>query len=179
MPVGHVEVVSTTPESNREGFVVRQVGEVSPVAATDSLANPTAFQRLAHGMQWNNAAWEREYANFRATVISNANRTVDSADSGQISNFNHRGLHAVLHYSSGEAAINLRVEGHDLNSGSYYAIASTATVSASGTTAYVLYPGISAGPASFNTVLPRVFRLRVVATGSLTANYGVSYSLIV
>ena len=184
MPAGHVEVVATTPESNRQGYVVRQVGEVSPVAAADALANPTAFQRLAHGLLWNETTWDRERGNLDGTAIAMGTRTAVTVESGDIVNYNHRGAHVALHYSTGTANLLLRIQGKDEFSDVYYNIASGVSISASSTAIFKVYPGISAGAAgitgmSVNDVLPRTWRVMVVGSGtSATANYGVGYSLI-
>ena len=185
MPAGHVEVVSTTPASNREGYVVRQVGEVSPVAAAEALANPTAFQRLAHGMLWNSATWDREMGNIDGTALANATRTVASVDSADIINYNHRGAHVVLNYSTGAALLVLRIQGKDELTDTYYSLVTSASLSATtGAAIFKIYPGIAAVAATntggaANDVLPRTWRVEVVATGSLTTNYGVGYSMIV
>lgn len=184
MPAGHVEVVSTTPASNREGYVVRQVGEVSPVAAAEALANPTAFQRLSHGMLWNQATWDREMGNVDGTAIAMGTRTAVTVESSDLINYNHRGVHVALHYSTGTANLVLRIQGKDEFSDVYYNVATGVSISASSTAIFKLYPGISVGAAtitgmSVNDVLPRTFRVMVVGSGtSATANYGVGYSLI-
>lgn len=186
MPAGHVEVVSTTPASNREGYVVRQVGEVTPVAAAETLANPTAFQRLSHGLLWNQTTWDREMGNIDGTAVSQATRTVSTFTGADIINYNHRGVHIVFNYSTGAALLNLNIEGKDELSDTYYRIANTVTLSATGSAAYRIYPGLSSGSAtalvsagSVNDVLPRTWRVVVQATVSVTANYGVGYSMIV
>lgn len=188
MPAGHIEVVSTTPESNRQGFVVRQVGEVSPVAAAEAVANPTAFQRLAHGMVWNSATWDREMGNIDGTAMANAIRTGATAEGSDIVNYNHRGAHFVLNYSTGGTSnlIMMKVQGKDSLTGTYYNIATTVTLSATGSAAYVVYPGVTAGASTLmvssgaaSSVLPRTWRVSVVQSGtSLTANFGVGYSMI-
>lgn len=184
MPAGYVEVVSTTPASNREGYVVRQVGEVSPVAAAEALANPTAFQRLSHGMLWNQATWDREMGNVDGTAITIATRTAVTVESADLINYNHRGVHVALHYSTGTANLVLRIQGKDELSDVYYNVATGVSISASSTAIFKLYPGISAGGAtisgmSVNDVLPRTFRVTVVGSGpSATATYGVGYSMI-
>lgn len=189
MPSGYVETVSTTPESNREGYVVRQVGEVSPVAAAESLANPTAFQRLSHGLLWNQSTWDREMGNIDGTAMTNATRTGATADGSDIINYNHRGAHIVLNYSTGGSSnlIMMKVQGKDSLTGIYYNIATTVTLSATGSAAYIVYPGVTAAASTLmvssgaaSAVLPRTWRVSVVQSGtSLTANFGVGYSMIV
>lgn len=184
MPAGYVETVATTPESNREGMVVRQVGEVSPAAGADAIDNPTAFQRLSHGLVWNGATWDRARGNIDGTAIAMGTRTAVTVESGDIVNYEHRGAHVALHYSSGTANLLLRIQGKDEFSDVYYNVGVGVSVSATSTAVYKIYPGISAGAAgitgaSFNDVLPRTWRVTVVGSGtSATANYGVGYSLI-
>ena len=187
---GYIDVVRTTPASNHAGQVVRQVGEVSAVAAAESVANPTAFQRLSHDMLWNQSTWDRAMGNVEGTAFANAIRTGATAESSDITNYNHRGAAFVLNYSTGGTSnlIMMRVQGKDeAVSDTYYNIFSTVTLSATGTAAYTVYPGISAGAqaalvsgGSANHVLPRTFRVQVIQSGtSLTANFGVGYSMIV
>jgi hypothetical protein len=184
MPAGYVETVSTTPESNREGMVVRQVGEVSAIAAAEGVANPTAFQRLSHGLLWNSATWDRAMGNVDATAIAQGVRTAVTVESADLINYNHRGVHVALNYSTGTANLVLRIQGKDAFGGAYYNIATGVSISASSTAIFKLYPGISAGAAgitgmSVNDVLPRTWRVTVVGSGtSATANYGVGYSMI-
>jgi hypothetical protein len=183
MPVGHVEVTSTTPESNREGYVVRQVGEVSPVAAAESLANPTAFQRISHGLLWNSATWDREMGNIDGTALADASRTAGTVEGADIINYNHRGAHVVIQRSTGNAHLLLTIQGKDELFDAYYNIFSGVTLSGTGTASYIVYPGVSAVAANISlgvssTVLPRTWRVKVVPSTSPTAAYGVGYSLI-
>lgn len=181
---GYIDVTRTTPASNVAGYAVRQVGEVSPVAAAEAVANPTAFQRLSHGMLWNQTTWDREMGNVDGTAISMGTRTAVTVESADLINYNHRGVHVALHYSTGTANLVLRIQGKDEFSDVYYNLVTGVSVSATSTAVYKVFPGISAGAAgitgqSVNDVLPRTWRVTVVGSGtSATANYGVGYSLI-
>ena len=186
---GVVKVTNTNPDSNAEGFAVRQVGIPSAAAAAEGLANPTTVQQLAHGLRWNSATWDREMGNIDGTAMTNATRTGATADGSDIVNYNHRGAHFVLNYSTGGTSnlIMMKVQGKDSLTGIYYNIATTVTLSATGSAAYIIYPGITSGAGvamvssgAASALLPRTWRVSVVQSGtSLTANFGVGYSMIV
>ena len=160
-----------------------------PVVPTDTATNAAAIQEMAFGMRWNGTAWDRERCNVEGTALANAIRTGATAESADIINYNHRGAHMVLNYSTGGTSnlIMMKVQGKDALTGIYYNIVSTVTLSATGSAAYMIYPGVTAAAAAAvvsgggaNAVLPRTWRVQVVQSGtSLTANFGVGYSMIV
>ena len=175
---GYVDVVRGNPLSAHAGFVVRQVGIPSASAAGDASENPTTIPLYAHQLAWNNTGWDRFRCNMDLTALASAARTA-TAETAAITNFNHRGLHAVLDPSTiGGAVLTMRIQAQDVLSGEYYTVATGPSVSANGASVLKLYPGISAGAASINDVLPRTFRITVIPTGSVTATYAVGYSLI-
>ena len=161
-----------------------------PVVPSDSKTNDPAMQVLAHGLHWNETTWDRNRGNVEGVALTNAIRTGATAQSSDIVNYNHRGAMFTLNYSTGGTSnlIMMRVQGKDeALSDTYYNIFSTVTLSATGSASYTVYPGVSAGAAaalvssgSANHVLPRTFRVQVIQSGtSLTANFGVGYSMIV
>ena len=161
-----------------------------PVVPSDSKTNDPGMQILAHGLRWNETTWDRERCNVEGVALANAIRTGATAESDDIINYNHRGAMVTLNYSTrgGTNLIMMRVQGKDeALSDTYYNIFSTVTLSATGSASYTVYPGISAGAqaavvssGSANHVLPRTWRVQVVQSGtSLTANFGVGYSMIV
>ena len=160
-----------------------------PVVPSDSKTNDAAMQEMAYGLRWNESAWERERGNTEGTAMSNAIRTGATANGSDIINYNHRGAHVVLNYSTGGTSnlIMMNVQGKDPLTGVYYNIVSTVTLSATGSAAYMIYPGVTAAAAAAvvssggaNGVIPRTWRVQVVQSGtSLTANFGVGYSMIV
>jgi hypothetical protein len=149
------------------------------VVPADGATNEAALQQLAFGLLWNETTWDRARGNIDGTALAQATRASGTAASSDIINYNHRGCHVVLHYSTGSANLLLRIQAKDEASDSYYNLFSTATLSSTATTVYKLFPGISVGPASINDVLPRTWRVIVVPSATLTANYGVGYSMIV
>ena len=160
-----------------------------PVVPSDSKTNDHAMQVMAHGLKWNGTTWDRERCNIEGTALANQIRTGATAESSDITNYNHRGAHFILNYSTGGTSnlIMMRIQGKDPLGGTYYNIVSTVTLSATGGAAYMIYPGVTAAAAAAvvsgggaNAVLPRTWRVQVVQSGtSLTANFGVGYSMIV
>ena len=176
---GYVDVIRTNPASTHAGFVVRQVGIPSASAAADASENPTTIPLYAHMLQWNNTGWDRYRANMNITGFASASRTA-TAETAAIVNYNHRGLHAVIDPTTiGGAVLTMRIQAQDAEGTSWYTVATGASLSANGASVLKLYPGISAGAASINDVLPRTFRITVIPTGSVTATYSVGLSLIV
>ena len=176
---GVVKVTTTNPASNAEGFAVRQVGIDSAQAAADGIANPTTIQIMAHGLSWNGTTWDRARGNLDVAALAYLTRTAASSSSDIIS-YNHRGVHIYLNFLSVENAdVMLSVQGKDVNTSAYYGIFTAASVSVAGSYIYKIYPGISAGPASINDLLPRTFRVTVAHAGtSPTCAYAVGVSLI-
>ena len=150
-----------------------------PVVPSDSGSNNAATQTLALGLQWNGTTWDRARGNVDVSALSYSTRTAASSSSDIIS-YNHRGVHIYLNFLSVENAdVMLSVQGKDVNTNAYYGIFTAASVSVAGSYIYKIYPGISAGPASVNDLLPRTFRVTVAHAGtSPTCAYAVGVSLI-
>lgn len=148
-----------------------------------AVATQGAARMVAENMVFNGTAWDRYRNNIDGTALAIATRTAGTVESADIINYNHRGVHVVLHYSSGQAILVLRIQGKDALSGTYYNQATSVSISGTGAAVFKLFPGISAGAGgitgqSVNDVLPRTWRVQVVPTGSPTAIYGVGFSLI-
>ena len=173
------------PISSAVGTVVRQVGIPSADAAAEAMANPTTVGMEAYGLVYNGATWDRDRTNIDGTALADATRTVGTADSGDIINYVGRGVQVLLNYSTGQAAMVLRILGKDALSSVYYPLLTTASISATGAAMFEVYPGVSAGGAttpatggSRSDAIPRTFRITVLPSGSVTAAYSVGYSLI-
>jgi hypothetical protein len=76
--------------------------------------------------------------------------------------------------TAGAYAVNL--QGFDAVSGTWYTIASSASIAATGFATLTLYPGIAAtANVAVSSVLPRTWRVQaVVTTGPITATVGAS-----
>ena len=185
MPDSHVKVGTTTPTSVDPAFSVRQVGTSSVDALSDGAANPVATGLGSFNLVWNATTWDRARGNIDGTALSFVERSTGTADSGDIINYEHRGVALTLDYSTGAAALVLRLQAKDPVSSKYQTLLSTASISANAVAIFSMYPGISAGPAgtiatggSINNILPRTWKVTVLPSGSVTAGYSVGYSLI-
>lgn len=98
------------------------------------------------------------------------------------SNHNARGLHLVIDITAiagTSPTLTCTIQGYDPISGKYYDILASTALNATGTTVLKVYPGLTAAAnAAANDVLPRNWRLKVVAggtsptaTATVAANY--------
>lgn len=106
-----------------------------------------------------------------------ATTTQNSADQ---TNITGRGVKVVLDMTSaGTGSITLLLQGKDLASGKYYTLLAGAAVLANGTIIYSVYPGIPAvANVSANDVLPKIWRVQVVANNTNPTTYTVGSSAI-
>lgn len=113
------------------------------------------------------------------TVLTGAAATVTQA-SPDINTLNFKGLTVILDVSAiGTASLTVLVQGKDAsNSGNYWTLLLSSAITANGTTAHTLYPGITAatapnGNTSVSNILPVYLKISVVAGNANPANYTV------
>lgn len=128
---------------------------------------------LAQSLQFNGTDQELVRANNEQTVFASqqASATITSAD---ITNFNCSGAIFYLDITSvpasGSATVALIIQGKDPTSLKYANIFTSAQVSA-GTTAVMIYPGLSSSANGITNILPRTFRvLAAVSAGATNKN---------
>lgn len=146
-------------------------------------ANPV-LQTYAQGYGYNESTYDRWRNNTSQTALASAARTA-SANSGDLTNYNGRGVNAVLDISaaSGTGGLQLLIQGKDSISSNYYQLNGTPTaIVAVSTSAYEVYPGGGTGTVGNVTrvagVVPRTFRIRVLAGDSTSYTYSVSVNLV-
>lgn len=114
-------------------------------------------------------------------VMSASGRTTTQA-SPDINTLNFKGITVVLDVSSaGTASLTVAVEGKDFsNSGNYWTLLASGAITANGTTAHTLYPGIfqpttqpAGGNSAVSTILPVWLRIRIIAGNANPASYTV------
>lgn len=131
------------------------------------------------GLIYNGATWDRVRGNQDLTLLASAARTVDTASADQ-TNFNGRGLKVVLDMTVvGTGSVTLTIQGKDALSGKYYTLLAGAAVTTNGTNVYTVFSGATAAVnAVANDILPRTWRVNVVANNANAATYSVGASVI-
>ncbi len=112
-------------------------------------------------------------------VMQGVARTTTQA-SPDINTLNFKGLTVIFDVPSiGTASLTVAVEGKDYsNSGNYWTLLASSAITANGTTAHTIYPGITAataanGNTSVSNILPVWLRIRVIAGNGNPASYTV------
>lgn len=98
-----------------------------------------------------------------------------------IANTSHKGVKVVVDVtaiSGTSPTLVVTIEGKDAASGKYYTLLASASLTATGTTVYTVYPGVAVtANVSASDVLPKTFRVRSTIGGttpSVTATVGVT-----
>ena len=123
-------------------------------------------------------------ANLDGPALVSAARTA-TTDSPDITIGNHRGIIIYLNITaaSGTGGLQVVYRGKDSISGNYVNFANLPTaITATGTTAYVFYPGASSAAGNIKAAtadpISHVGNIHVVAVDSSSYTYSVSYALI-
>jgi hypothetical protein len=114
------------------------------------------------------------------SVLASAARTA-SVDSADMTNWNWRGGHIVIDVTAVAAtpSIVVTVQGKDNVSGKYYTILASAAITGTGTTVLRVYPGVAAvANLAISDVLPRTWRVSVVAADADSITYSVGASQV-
>lgn len=132
--------------------------------------------------RYNGTTWDMERNNVDSTLLASAARTV-TTNSADFVNYNGRMVMVWLNVTvaSGTGGLQVQVQGKDPVSAAYYAlnVAPTAVI-ATGTTMYVIGPGVTGGNATQATQcpLPRVWRVAVTVGDASSYTYSVGSSMI-
>ncbi len=178
------ELVTASFSPATTGSIAR--ASVAPVNAPLSFPGAVPYGLLTVGVNYlyNGDALdtlERQRSNQAIELLASAavSSTVSSSDE---TNHNSKGAHFIIDVSAIASAgtITVSIQGKDSISGNYYDILVGSTITATGTTALKVYPGIGQIPnGSASDILPRTFRVTCTYGGSGTITYSVSCSLIV
>lgn len=146
---------------------------VSDVTSATRFAGPLPVQHIGIG---NGGVGN----NVDATLLASSARTITTPSPDQ-TNSSGRGVIVVLDMSVvGTGSVTLSIQGKDSVSGNYYNLLTGAAVTTNSTNVYIVYPGVTvAANASVSSVLPRTWRVNVVANNANSATYSVSASVIV
>lgn len=115
------------------------------------------------------------------TVLASAARTA-TVTSGNYKARGARGIIAILDVTaaSGTGGLQVGLQAYDPTSDKSVVLHTLPTaVTATGTKAYVFYPGAaSVGTNAYSTALPEVFNLKVTAGDSSSNTYSLSFSVL-
>lgn len=133
---------------------------------------PALFDGNTMNRQRGNVDWP--------TAIITATGATVTQTGADLPNFNGRGVKVILNMTVvGTGSVTLSIQGKDLTSGAYYTILTGAAVAANGANVYTIYPGVTAAAnAAVSDVLPRTWRVQVLANNVNPTTYTVGASLI-
>ena len=155
------------------------IRQYSAASVADS-ATGTRHASVSPGL-YNGSTWDKQRNNMDGTALASALRT-STAQSSDIVNYNGRGMLVVINVTaaSGTGGLVLRLAVKDPASGNYIYFNSAPTaVTATGSYAYIFYPGNNTGGTqSWGTAIPRTFALVVGHNDASNYTYSVGYSLI-
>jgi hypothetical protein len=117
---------------------------------------------------------------FDMGLVIGAAGATTTQTSPDVNTLNFKGITVILDVSAiGTANLTVQVQGKDFsNSGNYFTILASSGITANGTTAHTVYPGITAatapnGSTAVSIILPVWLRIRVVAGNANAATYTV------
>lgn len=142
------------------------------VAASDGYANPTITHEGADGMLYNNSTWDRARNNFVTTADLSAARTATVAGT-TVTNYNARGAVITINVTAASGTTPTLVAklqySHDGGTTwtDYTEKPVTATISATGRTILVVYPGVTeVANSAVSLPLPRTIRMYYTIGGT-------------
>lgn len=150
-----------------------QMGGTDAVVAANVLL-------VAHAL-YNGTTLDQQRGNLdNISILASGARTTTQTSADQ-TNYNHRGIIAVLDVTSaGTGSITLEIDAKDPVSGKYYAVLTGAAVTSNSTNIYRVYPGLTAvANATVSDILPRTWRTKVTANNSNSVTYSVGCMLVV
>ena len=140
-------------------------------AAADGYANPTITHEGADGMLFNNSTWDRARNNFVTTADSSAARTATVAGV-PVTNYNARGAAITINVTAASGTTPTLVAKLQYSPDGtiwidYTTKPVTATISATGQTTLVVYPGVTeVANSAVSLPLPRTLRMHYTIGGT-------------
>jgi hypothetical protein len=120
-------------------------------------------------------------SNKNVALLASASRTVTTPSPTQL-NDSRRGCHVTVDITvntGGLGSITATIEGQDPASGKWYTILASAVLTAVGTVVLRVYPGlVVAANLAANDILPRTWRVNVVANNANPVTYSVGSSAV-
>lgn len=161
---------------------------VDPTGASGvATQNPTGDGMAAsahivvHNTRWNGTTYDREYGNIDLGKLITATGATTTQTSATQINPTARGIKVVLQTTTiGTGSVTLHIQWEDAGTGTWTDLLVGAAVTTNVTNVYDVYPGRTAvANVTANDVLPRNWRVQVVANNANAATYSVSANLIV
>lgn len=125
---------------------------------------------------------DRLRGNIDTGALINASGVTTTQTTADQTNYNGRGVKVALTTTAiGTGSITLHIQGKDTSgAGAYYDILVGAAVVTNTTNIYTAYPNVAAvANVSVNDIVPRTWRIQVVANNANAATYTVSANVIV
>jgi hypothetical protein len=157
-----------------------QVNSVAAVMASADGATAANVLLLANGL-FNGTTEDRWRSNLdNISLVSAAGATTTQTSADQ-TNYNGRGVKVVLDMTNvGTGSVALTVQGKDPISGKYFTLLTGANVTTNSTNVYTVYPGVtSVANVSASDIVPRTWRVNVVANNANATTYTVAASVVV
>ena len=154
-------------------------------SAADGYANPFITHEGADGMLFNNSTWDRARNNFVATADSSAARTATVAGT-TVTNYNARGAVITINVTavSGTNPTLVAKLQYSPDGGTawidYTAKPVTATISTTGQTALVVYPGVTeVANSAVSLPLPRTLRMHYTIGAGASFTFATYFNWII
>lgn len=144
-----------------------------------SNASEGELLRIA-GAIFNGGTWDRQRGNVNATALASAARTA-SADSGDIVNYNGRGIQVVVDVTvdPASASFTTQIQVKDIISGKYITVLTSVAINGVGTTRLTVYPGITvAANVSVSDLISRTWRVTTTHVDGDSITYSIGASII-
>lgn len=129
---------------------------------------------------YNGATWDRQRSNVNATLLASAARTA-SADSGDIVNYNGRGIQVVVDVTvdPASASFTTQIQVKDISSGKYITVLTSVAINGVGTTRLTVYPGITvAANVSASDLISRTWKVTTTHVDGDSITYSIGASII-
>jgi hypothetical protein len=127
-----------------------------------------------------NGTWTVSTQTTDITAVASAAYTTTQTQADQ-SNPSARGLRVILDMTTvGTGSVTLEIDAKDVASGKYIALLTGAAVTTNSTNVYIVHPDLTAAANSIaKDILPRTWRIKVVANNANTATYSVGASYLI
>jgi hypothetical protein len=172
---GQSAIVRGEQVGNAGTYLNIQSYNISQDANTASIIG---LANASYGMLFNGTTWDRVRTNFDTQLISCSGCTTTQVVGDQ-TNYNGRGVIVTLNMTVvGTGSVTVNVQGRDAF-GNYYTLLQSAAIVTNIFTVLTVYPGNTvAANVSASTVVPRLWRVQVIANNANATTYTVSSSIV-
>jgi hypothetical protein len=149
--------------------------------ASDSVAASVGLSMTPFSIVFNGTNWDRVRNNTdTAALITLSGAGAGTTNSADQTNYNGRGVQIGVNITSiAVGTLTVNIQGKDIASGTYYTLLSTGALAAAAFSNITVYPGITVSAnLDVSDVLPRTWRVQVVASAGITVSATVGASVI-